>query len=56
VEADLLNARSEALNQKYGDHARSTARADSPAWHRALLIRSDALNQQYRLGAYAPGS
>lgn len=50
-----LNARSEALNEKYGlgDSARSTARADSPAWQRALIIRSDALNRKYGLGRYA---
>ena len=32
---------------------RSKAGADSAAWQRALLLRSDALNRKYGLGLYA---
>jgi len=49
-----LNARSEALNARYGlgEHAPS-ASSTEPAWLRALAIRSDALNRRYGLGEYA---
>ena len=53
---DALDARSAALNEKYGlgKYARQTARAAStPDWLAALNARSDALNRQFGLGGYA---
>jgi hypothetical protein len=53
---DALNARSEALNEKYrlGDHSiRRTLGAPGPGWREALQARSDAMNRYYGLGEHA---
>jgi hypothetical protein len=53
-----LNARSDALNQRYGLGAYAVGAAGAPASdaHRALQLRSEALNQKYGLGVYSAQS
>jgi hypothetical protein len=58
---NALEARSEALNERYGLGSDAPVVAESlatsePSWMRALRIRSEALNNQYKLGEYAPRS
>jgi len=50
-----LNARSEALNQRYGlgDYARTVSQSNAPAWLQALNARSEALNRRYGLATNA---
>jgi hypothetical protein len=50
-----LNARSAALNQRYGlgGAAQGSAVARTPARSTALMARSDALDRKYGLGVYA---
>ena len=53
---DALNARSAALNERYGlgaDAAPRTLEAPGPDWLQALMARSDAMNREYGLGKYA---
>lgn len=56
---NALEARSEALNERYGlgvhapATAESTVQTSEPSWMRALRLRSEALNRQYRLGEWA---
>jgi hypothetical protein len=53
---DALNARSAALNEKYGlgdAAARRTLESPGPDWLQALMARSDAMNREYGLGKYA---
>jgi len=53
---DALNARSAALNERYGlgdDAGRRTLGAPGPDWLQALMARSDAMNREYVLGKYA---
>jgi hypothetical protein len=53
---DALNARSAALNERYGlgDNAgRRTLESPGPEWLQALMARSDAMNREYGLGKYA---
>lgn len=53
---DALNARSTALNEKYGlgdGAARRTLESPGPGWLQALLARGDAMNRAYGLGKYA---
>ena len=53
---DALNARSAALNEKYGlgdGAARRTLESPGPNWLQALMARSDAMNRAYGLGKYA---
>ena len=40
----------------YGPGSPNAAGTTAPDWFPALLIRSDALNRQYRLGDYADRS
>jgi hypothetical protein len=51
---EALNARSDALNHRYGlgEYTRTVSH-DTPAWLQVLDARSDALNRQYGLGKYA---
>ena len=52
---DALNARSAALNERYGlgdDARRRTLGAPGPDWLQALTARSDAMNREYGLGQY----
>ena len=52
---DALNARSTALNERYGlgdDAGRRTLGAPGPSWLEALMARSDAMNREYGLGQY----
>ena len=51
-----INARSEALNERYGlgDHAQRRVLGNpSPDWLKALMARSDGMNRRYGLGKYA---
>ncbi|HTK23578.1 MAG TPA: hypothetical protein VL264_05075 [Gaiella sp.] len=53
---DALNARSAALNERYGlgdDAARRTLEVPAPEWLQALMARSDAMNRENGLGKYA---
>ena len=53
---DALNARSAALNEKYGlgdDAGQRTLDAPGPDWLEALVARSDAMNREYGLGKHA---
>ena len=53
---DALNARSAALNERYGlgdGTARRTLESPGPDWLQALMARSDAMNREYGLGKYA---
>jgi hypothetical protein len=52
---DALNARSAALNERYGlgdDESRRTLGTPGPDWLQALMARSDAMNREYGLGKY----
>lgn len=52
---DALNARSAALNERYGlgdDAGRRTLGAPGPSWLEALMARSDAMNREHGLGDY----
>ena len=52
---DALNARSAALNERYGlgdDTSRRTLGTPGPDWLQALMARSDAMNREYGLGKY----
>ena len=53
---DALNARSAALNERYGlggETTRRTLETPGPDWLQALMARSDAMNREYGLGDYA---
>src|SRR5262245_21226148 len=53
---DALNARSAALNERYGlgdSPARRTLGTPGTEWLQALMARSDAMNREYGLGKYA---
>ena len=52
---DALNARSAALNERYGlggETTRRTLETPGPDWLQALMARSDAMNREYGLGKY----
>ena len=53
-----INARSEALNERYGlgEYApqRRALGKPAPDWLKALRARSDGMNRRYGLGKYAP--
>ena len=54
-----INARSEALNERYGlgDHTpRRVLGTPSPGWYEALMARSEGMNRRYGLGKYATRS